>query len=121
MYRRFAIAVVASALLAASPSLPAAEKAFNCAIGLLRVNADRFFVRCEASRAGVDVPGYVREIPYYSAAYTQANARYLFDLLLAAEGRGKVVRLIFEDDPAENPVGCAPRNCRRIIAVSVGN
>ena len=120
MRRRLVLLALAWAVLAVPATLPAAEQSFSCAIGLLRANAERFFVRCEASRPGVEVPGYVREIPYYSAAYTQANARYLFDLLLAAEARGKPVRLIFEDDPADNPVGCAPRNCRRIIAVSIG-
>ena len=81
---RFTHFVVAAAVLAvvlafAATDARAGEKAFGCAVTQLRVNSDRFFVRCAESRAGMSIPPFVRDIPYYSVPYTQQNARYLFD------------------------------------------
>ena len=97
----------------------AGEKAFDCAVTQLRVNSDRFFVRCAESRPGMSIPPFVRDIPYYSVPYTQQNTRYLLDLVLAARDSGKPLRLIFEEDPEMNPPGCARNNCRRMIAAGL--
>ncbi len=118
MIRRLLAALFIAGILSPTPVF-AAEQAFDCAIELLRANADRFFVRCGAARPGIDVPGFVREIPYYSAAYPQPKARYVFDILRDALADRKTVRLIVEDDAGDNPPGCSSRNCRRIIAVSI--
>ena len=95
----------------------AGEQSFDCMVRHLRVNAERLYVRCHSEWRGLEIPGYVREIQYYSAPYSQKNARYIFDLVMEARRRDRPIRLIFEDDPEANPTGCAPNNCRRIIAV----
>ena len=102
-------------VLPAAPA-DAAEKTLDCHVAMLRVNAERFFVRCEAGKPG-SAP--VREIPYFSAPYSQQNARYLFELALKARDTGQALRLIYEDDPAMNPPGCVASNCRRIIAAGL--
>lgn len=115
----FVATVLAVLLALAAADARAGEKAFDCAVTQLRVNSDRFFVRCAESRAGMSIPSFVRDIPYYSVPYTQQNARYLFDLVLAARDGGKPLRLIFEEDPEMNPPGCARNNCRRMIAAGL--
>ncbi len=97
----------------------AAEQSFDCMVRNLRANAERFYVHCQPDWMGLQVPGYVREIPYYSAPYSQKNARYVFDLVMEAQRQERPIRMIFEDDPAANPQGCDESNCRRIIAVGL--
>ncbi len=101
-------------------ALPAAagEQSFSCRIDVLRVNADRFFVSCRPPAEGERRP-LKRDIVYFSAPYAQPNARYLFDLMLDANRRGRPVRLIVEDDAAANPPGCRKKDCRRIIAAGI--
>lgn len=115
-----------SALLVAGLAVPgdaavARERSFDCMIRDLRVNAERFFVRCHAEWRGLDIPPYVRDIQYYSVPYSQTNARFVFELAVEARRLSEPLRLIFEDDPEANPPGCAETNCRRIIAVGLGD
>lgn len=97
----------------------AGEQSFDCMVRHLRANAERLYVRCHAEWRGLKIPAYVREIQYYSAPYSQKNARYIFDLVMEARRQGQPIRLIFEDDPDANPPGCGRNNCRRIIAVGL--
>ncbi|MEM8814478.1 MAG: hypothetical protein AAGE85_01480 [Pseudomonadota bacterium] len=117
--KRLLPALVAAGLLCWDGGAVAAEQSFDCMVRQLRVNAERFFVRCHSRYAGLEIPAYVTEIQYYSVPYSQENARYLFDLVLEARGGGKALRLIFEDDPASNPAGCSADNCRRIVALGM--
>ena len=95
----------------------AGEQSFDCMVRHLRANAERLYVRCHAEWRGLEIPAYVRELQYYSAPYSQKNARYIFDLVMEARREERPIRMIFEDDPAANPPGCGRNNCRRIIAV----
>ena len=115
-----------AALLVAGLAAPdgatfARERSFDCMIRDLRVNADRLFVRCHAEWRGLEIPAYVKDIQYYSAPYSQTNARYIFDLAVEARKLREPIKLIFEDDPGANPPGCAESNCRRIIAVGLSD
>ena len=113
-------AVLVVGLAAADTAALAREQSFDCAIRYVRVNAERLFVRCHSEWRGLDIPLYVKDIEYYSAPYSQTNARYIFELALEARRLRVPLRVIFEEDPASNPPGCARNNCRRIIAVGMG-
>ena len=78
-------------------------------------------MRCHADWRGLEIPAYVKDIQYYSAPYSQTNARYIFDLAVEARRQRQPIKLIFEDDPGANPPGCAESNCRRIIAVGLSD
>ncbi len=114
-----AILLVTGFAMVQTPVL-AREQSFDCAIRYVRVNAERLFVRCHSEWRGLDIPLYVKDIEYYSAPYSQTNARYIFELALEARRLRVPLRMIFEEDPASNPPGCARNNCRRIIAVGMG-
>lgn len=111
--------LAAAGLAVADTAALAGEQSFDCMVRHVRVNAERLYVRCHSEWRGLEIPGYVREIQYYSAPYSQKNARYIFDLVMEARRRDRPIRLIFEDDTGANPTGCAPNNCRRIIAVGL--
>ena len=119
MKKSLIVIVLAAGLATADAAAVAGEQSFDCMVRHLRVNAERFYVRCHAEWRGLEIPGYVREIQYYSAPYSQKNARYIFDLVMEARRQRQPIRLIFEDDPASNPPGCGRNNCRRIIAVGL--
>ena len=85
----------------------------------LRVNSDRFFVQCHANFSGVKIPPFVKDIPYYSAPYSQKNARMMLDLKMSGRAQGKSIRIIFDQEPSTNPSGCQPGNCRRIVAAGI--
>ncbi len=111
---------VALGIVAALPaSAQSTAQSFNCMVAHLRVNSDRFFVRCHASYSGVEIPPFVKDIPYYSAPYSQANARMMLDLIMSGRAQGKSIRIIFDDEPSRNPSGCQPGNCRRIVAAGI--
>ncbi len=110
-------------LLSIVAALPASAQSgtqsFDCMVAHLRVNSDRFFVQCHAQFSGVRIPPFVKEIPYYSAPYSQRNASMMLDLITSGRAQGKSIRIIFDQDTGTNPSGCQPGNCRRIVAAGI--
>ena len=82
----------------------------DCAVTAVTVMRDRMVIRC-AGLAGAETPRLFA---------METNDRLLDPVLrvaLDAKARGKPMGVLYVKSTMASPVGCAPADCRRLVAV----
>lgn len=92
---------------------------FPCMVRHLRINSHRMFVQCHTKWDGLNIPVFVKDIPFYSASLDQKNVSFMIDLIQNARGKGKAIKLFYDASSSNLPNGCKGHNCRRLMAVGM--
>jgi len=106
--------IIAIVLMALSMSASAGVQGFSCKLGRVQVNFNRMVIRCDYQPGN---PVFVKDIPWFSASFSQKNARDLLNLAMQAKLNGKKVKVFWSQSPDNNPSGCKGQNCRRLNAL----
>ena len=106
--------IIAVLLLGLSISATAGVQGFRCKLGRVQVNFDRMVIKCNYQQGN---PAVVKDIPWFSAAFSPTNAAHLLNLAMQAKLNNKDVKVYWSQDPDNNPSGCKGGNCRRLNAL----
>ena len=95
-----------------------AQSSRACAVLDVSVFTDRVHVRC--GLLGTEVGPYttsqtVTAENYYAVATDSNFAPIFATVATAAQQARKVLTIIFWSDPAQNPPGCQPSDCRAVV------
>ncbi len=106
--------LIAIIFLGLTMTATAGVQGFSCKLGRVQVNYDRMVIKCNYQQGN---PAFVKDIPWFSASFTQKNATHLLNLAMQAKLNNKRVRVYWSQDPDNNPNGCKGGNCRRLNAL----
>ena len=122
------------ALAASSGPAAAAIKERACVAAEIAAYSDRVHVFCAS--AEVSLATLIRADPEHVAAaqaaaaaaagsppfYAVSSTDPLADKLMTLAGRSlgeREIYILYDDDPANNPAGCAQSDCRRVIGFRI--
>ena len=117
---RFAT-IIAAAAWAFVPNAAAAQYQYSnevsCTVGEVAVYPDRIHVFCSAGGGNSPTGGGPVAIKYFAVEIGSPIAANAVSIASAATVHGRPVAITFDHDASDNPAGCLPGDCRRLVGI----
>jgi hypothetical protein len=89
----------------------------SCTVGEVAVYPDRVHVFCSAGGGQSPTGGGPVAIRYFSVEIGNPLAAHAVAIASAATVHGRPIAITFDHDASDNPAGCLPGDCRRLVGI----